>query len=185
MNRIMRRCKEMGPGMMGGEHGFTLIEMLIVMVIVAILLGGVIYAIGGFGGGAQSTSYDLHKSTIENACMDYWVAHDYEYPTLNTTATVKDADGDDHTCSVIDLCLLDELGYFDTFPTSACNLDDPTDNCDGTDPSCTDCSDNTGHYVWYWDDNEEKVRSLCYGDACTQNAEDDGDAYDGYQDVFP
>ena len=184
----------MGPRKGSGQQGFTLIEMLIVMVIVAILLGGVIYAIGGFGGGAQSTSFDLHRSTIENACLDYWVGHDYEYPVFDSDG---DMDGDTNFAwltaldgqdaadeyAIVNLCELVALGYFEAgnVPTSATQQGGAhDDNCDeaSVGNSTCDCS-TSAHYTWYWNNTDEKVVSLCFGAACTATDED------GYQDVFP
>ena len=85
-------------------------------------------------------------------------------------------------CAIIDVCLLASLGYFENSspPNSAAAVDAggasaPNDNCD-----CGNCTCNSsGHYVWYWNNTDEQVVSLCTGAACTAT-----DA-DGYQDVFP
>ena len=187
MKEIWKRFKQMGPRKVGSERGFTLIEMLIVMVIIAILLGGVIYAIGGFGGGAESTSYSLHVTTIENACLDYWVGHDYVYPVFDgvgvyygnsTYDPIDDVAGQGtDNCGIVDLCLLSHLGYFEVVPSSATSAGTHS-NCDGTLFPCSECT-STSHYVFYWNDTDEKVVTVCLGTACTSNV------LDGYQDVWP
>jgi len=53
------------------EQGFTLVEMLIVIVILGILAGIVVFAVGGTTSGAKTSACAAEKSTIGTALETY------------------------------------------------------------------------------------------------------------------
>jgi prepilin-type N-terminal cleavage/methylation domain-containing protein len=59
----------------GGRKAFTLIELLIVMVILAILAGIVIISIGGTIARGHANAYDADREQIEMAVADFMTRH--------------------------------------------------------------------------------------------------------------
>jgi prepilin-type N-terminal cleavage/methylation domain-containing protein len=62
------------------ERGFTLVEMLIVIVILGILAGIVVFAVGNATSNAKTTGCNAEKTTILDALESY-KAHTGVYPT--------------------------------------------------------------------------------------------------------
>jgi len=119
------------------KRGFTLIELIVVMLILAILVGIVIISIGGVIGRGQQTAYDGDDESIRIAVTTYYVAYT-EWPT------------DDGEWGIIAMGNLTappdgELPYLDTSPQSASAA-----NCDGC----------TGHYTWSVRE-DARVTSIC------------------------
>jgi general secretion pathway protein G len=65
-----------------GEGGFTLVELLIVIVILGILAAIVVLAIGGLSGTAQSATCNSGAKTIESA-EDAYFAQNNTYANQN------------------------------------------------------------------------------------------------------
>src|SRR5277367_5821153 len=62
------------------ERGFTLVELLIVIVILGILAGIVVFAVGNLTGNAKSTGCNAEKNTI-NQALESYKARAGVYPT--------------------------------------------------------------------------------------------------------
>ena len=62
------------------ERGFTLVELLIVIVILGILAGIVVFAVGNLSSNAQSTGCNAEKTSIQDALESY-KAQAGVYPT--------------------------------------------------------------------------------------------------------
>jgi general secretion pathway protein G len=62
------------------ESGFTLVELLIVIVILGILTGIVVFAVGGFSDRGQSAACKTDKKTVEVA-LEAYRAKTGAYPT--------------------------------------------------------------------------------------------------------
>ena len=62
------------------ERGFTLVELLIVIVILGILAGIVVFAVGNMTGNAKTTGCNAEKTTISDALESY-KANTGTYPT--------------------------------------------------------------------------------------------------------
>jgi prepilin-type N-terminal cleavage/methylation domain-containing protein len=62
------------------EQGFTLVELLIVIVILGILAGIVVFAVGNLTSGAKTSACSAEKSTISTA-LEAYKAQTGSYPT--------------------------------------------------------------------------------------------------------
>jgi general secretion pathway protein G len=68
------------------EEGFTLAELLVVVVILGILAAVVVFAVGNSTDNAKSSACDAERSTLETA-IEAYRAQTGEYPTSNTALT--------------------------------------------------------------------------------------------------
>ncbi len=84
------------------KNGFTLIEVLIVIVILAILAGAVVMTAGGVFGKARDSAYTESRGQIQQAVAAY-TAHKASFlPTLTGSYTNAEC----QNCKVIDLSAL-------------------------------------------------------------------------------
>lgn len=67
------------------EAGFTLVELLIVIVIMGILAGIVVFAVGNLTGNAQTNACKTEKSTLETAVEAYKANYSGAVPTESGT----------------------------------------------------------------------------------------------------
>ncbi len=71
------------------EHGFTLTELLIVIVVMGILAGVVVFAMSGVTNHAKSTSCTTEKQTIQTAEDAYFAnpTNNSKYGSVNALVT--------------------------------------------------------------------------------------------------
>ena len=62
------------------ERGFTLVELLIVIVIMGVLAGIVVFAVGNLTSGASTTGCAAEKTTLKHA-LEIYKANTTVYPT--------------------------------------------------------------------------------------------------------
>ena len=133
------------------KKGFTLIELIVVMLILAILVGIVIISIGGVISRGQETAYNADDEAIRIAVAAYYVLHT-EWPT---------SDGEPGPIAMDNLTAPPggELPYLDSIPVTA-----------------SPANGGTGHYTWIVS-AIGVVTSICTPDAeCPDGT---GDGYRG------
>jgi len=104
---MKKMLKKRGLRRVGGKRGFTLVELLIVMTIIAVLVGIVVMSLVGFLGAGQETVCQADERTLQSAVMAFWIANDggaAGWPTAAGTLAVggsaidyTKADGDLNT----------------------------------------------------------------------------------------
>jgi len=158
----MTILKRWGYKRLGGKRGLTLIELLIVLVILAILAGVIVMAVGGVFGTTEREAY--------NACRDQLQTASIGYIAYNATTGISDLQiGTNNSLKVCLLLGSVADGLLREVPDGVRAV-----NCDSG--SCEGCSD-TNHYEWRIDD-DGNVASVCVGSDCA-------DAGNGYQNVWP
>jgi len=168
------------------KRGFSLIDLLIVMLILAILAGIVIISVGGVFGTASERAYEEAKDQIQLAVGDYMTRNN-GYPPITGDAILIDG----INYRIIDICILqmsyngpDGPGMPLEIPVSC--VDTTDDNCDnascmGNISSDAGSCDPRVHYIWAATP-EGNVKSSCVGavpDEC------DANNADGYQGIYP
>ena len=146
---------------LGGKKGLTLIELLIVLVILAILAGVIVLAVGGIFGRTGEQAYNLVRDELQLAVISYMTNTSAGLPLIANSSTD------------IDVCLL--LG-------SAGQLlrEVPDGMRDANNGGTCNGTSDDNHYVWILDDGGN-VASTC-------TPVGDGDcsaAGDGFRDVWP
>jgi prepilin-type N-terminal cleavage/methylation domain-containing protein len=80
LNRYVQRMRE-------SEAGFTLIELMIVIVILAILAGIVLFAVGGVTDRGTVAACKTDLSTVSTGVEAYYAKHGSYPPNLDPTLT--------------------------------------------------------------------------------------------------
>ena len=147
---------------LGSRKGFNLIELLIVVVVMAILAGVVVMAVGGVFGNTEEQAY--------NTCRDQLQAAVLSEVAINTSTSIDVLQmGANNSLNICLLLGSVNDGLLREVPDGCRAI-----NCNSG--ACSGCSD-TNSYEWRIDD-EGNVASVCLGAGCAA-------AGDGYQDVWP
>ena len=140
----MTMFKRWGYKRLGSKRGLTLIELLIVLVILAILAGVIVMAVGGVFGTTEEQAYNAARDEIQLATIAY----------MATPGTIGELPNAGATNGTICMCLLlgDVEGLLREVPdgvinancaspacASACNT---TEECDGSYQWCVDLLGN-------------------------------------------
>ena len=140
---------------LGGKKGLTLIELLIVLVILAILAGVIVLAVGGIFGRTGEQAYNLVRDELQLAATGYMTNSSHGLPIMADNS------------SNLDVCALlgpDEL------------LREVPDGVRTANGNCTGPTDDA-HYIWTID-SDGNVGSVCVN-VGTDICDDTGDGYQG------
>lgn len=161
------------------QKGFTFIELLIVLTIIAFLMGVVIISIGGSIDTAREKAYITTKHQVQTATIAFSAKNLGRQPLTGNTTLV-----DDKTLYVIDICALNihnsSAGLLQEIPQGSVSNPD-NDNCDSTEYNCSCYED--AHYLWSMD-AYGIVYTSCI-DTETNGGGCDNTEQDGFQGVWP
>ena len=102
MDKMKKMLKKRGLRRIGGKRGFTLVELLIVMTIIAVLVGIVVMSLAGFIGAGQEAVCDADERTLQSAVMAFWIANDgvaAGWPTAAGTLAAAGGSAIDYTAT--------------------------------------------------------------------------------------
>jgi prepilin-type N-terminal cleavage/methylation domain-containing protein len=155
------------------KNGFTLVEVLIVIVILAILVGVVVMAVGGVFSNAKDSAYAESRGQFQQAVAAYTATKASLLPILAGNYTNAEC----QNCKIIDLSALLTAngGILRQAPTGLYLSADGNDNCGGD--ARLGCETGSS-YIWIID-SDGTVFSYCTkpGQGGTNNS--------GYQNVWP
>ena len=151
---------------LGGKKGLTLIELLIVLVILAILAGVIVLAVGGIFGRTGEQAYNLVRDELQLAVTGYMTNSTHGLPGMINPLNA----------SRIDVCLL--LGPNELLREVPDGVNSA--NNGGTNGSVPCITSADAHYIWTLSD-DGNVGSECI----TAGGEDCLGSGDGYQGVWP
>ena len=187
-------------GLKRGEKGFTLIEIIIVLVIVSILAAVIVPRMGGFLGRGKSTAFTGEMQTLQLAVDAYYsdsavvrgdLPGDPEgpglYPTYNGKGMEWTSDTwpasatearDKAKSSIINMDFIMSYGKYDTNGyIKEGYINDYAKSADGYNKKSGNMDALPGSYCWYI--NEKGEVSARYYDTSTKKW------LEGYQDVYP
>ena len=153
---------------LGGKKGLTLIELLIVLVILAILAGVIVLAVGGIFGRTGEQAYNLVRDEIQLAVTGYMTNSTHGLPTLEAPGNT----------SYIDVCLL--IGSEELLR----DVPDGVNNANNGNTSAECVTDAGAHYIWTLNDGGN-VASECVTAGGVACGVCDGTNGDGYCEVWP
>ncbi|MEA1959008.1 MAG: hypothetical protein U9N44_04960, partial [Chloroflexota bacterium] len=152
----------------------------IVMVILAILAGVVVMAVGGVFSSAHEAAYNAVKDDIQNSVVAYATDHNGTFPY--NTSNALDSNANCSTCYVLDftLMLTANGGMLREVPDGCfAKTGADNDNCDSA--SIAGC-DAANHYIW-GADQYGNVYSFC--DNSSTSTDDCTTNNSGFQGVWP
>jgi len=161
------------------KRGFTLIEVLLVLVILSILVCAVVLSVGYAFGTSDQTAYISVKEQVQTALIAPLAKSPDGYPVTGNTTII-----DGKTLDVIDVCALivydTPSGMLRKTPDGFMSNAD-NDNCDSQEFNCS-CNAEA-HYIWAVDTNGQ-VYSSCIntssnGGGCANTG------LDGFQNIWP
>lgn len=82
MDKMKKMLKKKALRRVGGKRGFTLVELLIVMTIIAILVAIVAMSLTGFLGGAKVTACEADWRSLQTAVVAFYAVAG-EWPTTH------------------------------------------------------------------------------------------------------
>ena len=148
---------------LGGKKGLTLIELLIVLVILAILAGVIVLAVGGIFGRTGQQAYNLVRDELQLATTGYLTNSSHNDPVIGAT---------NRTIAACELLAPNEL--LREIPDGLV-----PGNCFYINTStCSGCL-STNSYMWLLDANGN-VYSECVGSECPA-----GDPQGYQENVWP